>query len=419
MQLVRATLLAWQCTAFLQEGASACIRLLQLRAFGLQIACVCLKFREAARLALSACLNAFWYLEGLQNLNARLDSKLLLDWAPSCVREVNINASSCCASGLLPFIQACPQLRVLDIPIPHSWLALAQADRVLASCQNLNILKTSGCLFPNVMPATLTAVRMYDTDLHYSAGQGSAPTQLAEAMLYRLAQVPSLEKLDLDVGWDPVMAAQPEFMVHSLKHVMLSFKLRSTDLDLSWLRHQPFDELDLKIEVYAPNVAKNQHLVSQLAQLTVHRLTIALCCTIEASAQQLWASLVIQTHVNVSLCRGQTLAALPQCKSRHVGIFGYRDPGADFSILWAALISCPGQVWVQGYSCSQIQLIGCTGSAPDGKPWQLQLDQSTPVVGLTAPCTPAGRHRCVKNHAARFVHWPSVQSVAFPAHGWL
>ena len=384
---------------------------------------MCHKLREAAKLVLadfSHC-NAL-DLEDLQSVDARLDSHLLLDWAPSCVRKVELGDRGFELQGLLPFFRACHQLRVLEISFPEKWDCHAQADRVLATCRNLKILKCSG-LVPNVLPPTLTALKV--SFAPWAAAQRNRPyaSGLADVLLCRLAGVSPLERLDLDLSWSPVVAAQPKLVLHRLREVRLQFIYQARSpraLDLSWLRDQPLDWLHLSIHVCAHTLDDHSTLVRQLQQLTIHHLVMEFCCESEPSAQQPWADLAIQSELEVLLCHGMTLGALSQCKDRTVGLYGYRTPDASCSILWAALTSSPGRIEVWGRSVQQIRLIGCLGSAPSlQQPWQLRVEEELPLEGLSAPCTKSrGRFLYMRNAAAEACNWPFAQYTARRGGGW-
>ena len=390
----------------------------QLRPSVLQTSCISSRLREATRLALAARLSGPLHLDGLQKRNARLDSRLFLEWA-DCVQKVHLGHSCCSTAGLVPFIQACRQLRVLEIHCSDDWLAMAQADHVIAACQDLKILKCSDWFIPTTLPPTLTAVQISIRKWSEFTDECESPSHLAEAVLYRMAALPALERLNLYMDWVPVLPAQPELMLHRLRDVRLTFGFGGNQLDLSWPRHQEYGELDLCIYVNADRVREHQCLVTELQQLTIHHLTLHMCCDVELATQRLWAALVIQTHVSVTLRYGQTLAALPQCKSRSVGIDGSGDPAAFCNILWDALINCPGRVELWSRSCQIIQLIGCPGNAPAfQQPWQLCHQEACLVAGLTAPCTSASGYLYSRNHAADLINWPREVTTTSRALGW-
>ena len=389
------------------------------------MATVCSAFRAAAKLVLETATHTkVLELDEREEQPDRLDSKMLLDWAPQCIRRLGLTGVVCGVRGMAALVSASTQLRKLTLDCSWDMVQCAQAEAILAACHSLKILTCSGTFMPSQIPSSVTALKVDLSWWSKLAMRGYAPEGQLQALLFRLRSASALQRLWLCLGQLPMLPAVPEIQLHHLHEVILHFSIGSgKPANLDWLQEQSIDELSLSIKITTGALSDHSDLVQQLQGLTLHRLELTVHAVVELAAQLLWAGLVVKGELSISIFRGVALVALLQSRWRTITLHAQPtlQPCETFDIHWAALASCHGKVQV--FTKRHYQIIGCPGAAPDFRqPWQLRASlgrsQHCFVNSLVLPCRIAD-HLLVQNYAAdvagwhRNTVWPTVSS-----EGW-
>ena len=348
----------------------------------LQLAAVSKSFREAVK----AVLSSHWYVDlatRIFPLPSRMDTALLLDWAPACTKMFLSN-DACNVPGLQSFAAAA-SLRKLWISCNDSMLAAAKADAVLSVLGGLEKLQCSGWYNPSTFPSTLKELHISLSGWENATRRVSAPGEHVAALLYRLAPLQSLHTLHLVLG-DCLELPNPEQPL-KLTHLDISFNLRCDlhnegSLDFSWLKAQPSEELSLSISIYTGDTDMHTLLVDVLEQLSIKCLWLSHHTAMSAAAQRQWARVEALDKCKVELCEpGMCLVATPECFIREIEL----DPRADLSVSidWAALCNVDGMVSTNCHHGQQICILGQTNELPgSSEPWQLTVHHPDQVKGL-------------------------------------
>ena len=387
----------------------------------MQIACVSSTFQAAAKVVLAryGCRQIL-YMDSYISAPSQMNSKLMLDWFPSCIKKMALRNHMLTAANLAALLGGCQQLYMLEIECYNYLLYSTQADSVLAACPNLKILICQRWFVPNFLPSTLTALDVELSWWSQLSHSKNSPVGRLEALLWKVASAPALERLCLRLGWLPELEAHPCIQLHRLRDVRIHFSVgESVTVNLSLLHSAPMDELSLKIHLATGSVADHRQLLGQLRGLTIHHLELDVHAEVELEAQLLWAGVVVQVDFGMSIHVGTTLAALPQCGIRAVALHHGEKLAAPFSVHWSAIASCPGRIELNFHS-TKVQVIGCPGYAPEfAAPRQLRTGCSAFWAALAPGSKRPGAKHLLQNQAADLAGWVS-QSMWSSAHtiGW-
>ena len=246
-----------------------------------------------------------------------LDSKLLLDWAPQCIRRLGLTGGVCGVRGMAALVSASTQLRKLTLHCSWDMLQCAQTEAILAACHSLKILTCSGTFVPSQNLSSVTALKVDLSWWSKLALRGYAPEGQLQALLFRLRSASALQRLWLCLRQLPMLPAVPETQLYHLHEVKLHFSIGSgKPANLDWLQEQSIDELSLSIKITTGALSDHSDLVQQLHGLTLHRLEFTVHAVVELAAQLLWAGLVVKGELSISIFRGVALLALPQSRWR-------------------------------------------------------------------------------------------------------
>ena len=367
-----------------------------------QMASVCTTFRTAAHTLLRR-----WPgldLEHDDTLPDRLDSKLLLEWAPTCFWRLWLGHDSLEVPGMFAFLLACEQLIELEVEC-LDMLACQRVNACLGRLSRLAILRCSGWLVPTSLPHCLNELVVdlsrWSTASLCVLGLDGVP----EALLLTLADAPDLEYLSLNLGGLPNLPAMAGLVLQQLQQVCLDFKFdASTPIDLGWLKGQNAQEVCLTIALLSGEEAELVRLVEQLQALTIHDLHVALHAGVEEAAQRQWAKLFVQHNVTFLMYTSHVLMAVPQCARLHFRLGASEEAPHVVVIAWAVLSSCIGRLYLFSGRHGHFSLPNFTGHAPDrGHPWQLWTDR--PPQGFVERLTASEGGWRLQNHAADAAGW--------------
>ena len=367
------------------------------------MASVCTTFRTAAHMLLRR-----WpgldLDHGTTRPVGRLDSRLLLEWGPTCFQRLWLGHDSLEVPGMFAFLPACEQLVELEVHCLDV-LACQRMNACLGGLSRLAILRCKGWLVPTSLPRCLNEL-VVDLSRWSAASLGTHGLKgAAEALLFTLADAPDLESLSLDLGALPRLPATSGVVMQQLNHISINFRFDTdTTIDLGWLQAQGAQDVFLTIAFDTGNEAEQARLVKLLQAFTIHRLRLALSTGIDGTAQRQWAKLLIQQCVEISVHQSQMLVAAPQCACLHFSLFAPGETPLVVTLEWALESSCIGHVCLQAWSIGRFHLLGFTGHAPNrAQPWQLWTDWPAHDL-MDAFAASRGGWR-LQNHAADAAGW--------------
>ena len=334
---------------------------------------------------------------------SHMDSKLILQLVPGMVKKVMLWNPACLAApGMARFVASCTSLQEMHITA-NSMLACSQADACLVGCCGLRILLCNGLFSPQVLPHSLQALEVDLTAWSEIAKGGMCPEQWTEALLFRIAFLPALDTLKIQLGTVPHLPAMPGVSWRRIRILSVNFDMEDDiPIDLGWLRDQRADRLQLSIGMHTGEHYSHKTLVQELSSITVHSLTFNVETEIEAQSQLLWTTVTALTTCDISI-RVQTMNLhwLPHCKNLSVRL-GWSN--GQYQIFWHAVSAHPGRVQVCG--CS-FEVVGFPGSVPEHtEPWRLELE--APVPGIQAAFLQRGKDDdayILQNPAADAAGW--------------
>ena len=366
-----------------------------------QLSTVSKSFREAAKRAL-AWHNALDLAESsISASSGRMDSALLLDWAPTCIGRMMLNSRSLSLPGLPMFMQAAASMCELEIHC-DSLLAAAQADAVLAACPCLETLRCYDWYVPTVVPAKLEVLFVDLDDWADACAERRGPDMHAEALLYRLAPLQCLKELSIGLGDDPRLRSTVK--LPRLETVAIWFRLlKRAELDLSWLQLQPVDDLDIHVVVCTDRLAEHTLMVQQLQLLSLGHLRFSMHCEVEPEVQRVWAQVTVTQHLWLSPreVSNMHVVALPQCKSRSIWAPDSIEGCLVFT--YDVLTSCAGRISLWPGERYPYHILDFSGQAPAmTQPWELSIYEPLRVHGISLTKLeehPSGEHT-LRNTAA-------------------
>ena len=253
-------------------------------------------------------------------LPGRLDSSLLLGWAPM-IDSLRMSSDSYSLPGMAAFLQAACNLESLELDSPDL-ISCAQADHMLQLCSQVQHVRLQGgCShLPSHFPASLATL---DVSLH--SGGLDFDVQQPSALIWRLAQHMNLDHLSLDYGGTcPCVLLASPVQLQRLR-VWLCFRIScGMGYDLSWLRHQPVSRLELEIHVRTTEHAAHEKATSELQHVPISSLTLFVYKALPPAVQALWKAVTVKADCTVNIMSqffqdmGTTITALPRCSCRRL-----------------------------------------------------------------------------------------------------
>ena len=327
----------------------------------------------------------------------RLDSALLLEWAPTLI-GLCLNAHSLNIPGLLTFVKAASKVMYLHIDGCNNLLAAAQAGRLLSSCSNKLRLIFEGSCTPSLWPQAMTSLTVS------VAWSTTADPLMASALVHSLSGHRHLQNLSLDFSGVSKVLLVSELCLPKLVAKVEFILSERTVLDLRWLQLQPCSSLAVSVTVTTDMLTQHEHVINQLLPLTLHSLTVLWKVTCSSELQLLWQQLHISNRFTLdaeAFPPVDVLQALPHCHQILV------IAAADLVLDWAAVTSQAAKFSIDVFDGDLIILGGC--QVPDHLEgaWQVTFHladnmQDLPGTQLKAW---AGNMRFLQNAAAVSAGW--------------
>ena len=218
--------------------------------------------------------------------------------------------------------------------------------------------------------------------------QAMAPNALIELLSHqhRLASL-TLQFLGSRIGW----VSLTTLLVHDLSiHFELTTDLR---LNLGWLKRQPFQSLELCINIKCGEGFSETHqqVVEQLRQLSISTLTLRFHKYVPAQIQTLWqqvrvsqrCTLQVLNVFDAGICQARALRFLPCCPDISIHAPNFNDAPKGLQVAWAALCN-PGRISFHLGSRQALWFSkGCALPAElQNQAWQLVVHSAKEVRGL-------------------------------------
>ena len=254
-----------------------------------QASTICKSVRAAARSVVASVgaldLSRAFQLRWQQ---IRLDSALLLSWAPS-IERLYLDTHSLNMPGLPAFARAAGD-QLHDIRLGcSSMLAVVQAGHVLSSCSGPVALDLVGSYAPSALPPNMLSLRVELVGIASHSLLTHCDPSTPQALMYSAARhCSSLKRVSLACKEAAVQLACP-FTLPKLDSLRFELSLQhGPAMDLSWLQRQPCSRLDILVAVTTDWPSQHQHLVNQLLQLTMHNLTVRWQVELTPELQLMW-----------------------------------------------------------------------------------------------------------------------------------
>ena len=326
-------------------------------------------------------------------------SSLMLRWAPH-MRCLTLWAQEAYTwPGLPAFLQAAVDLHRLLV-VCLSAVEAAQVSRLLHSC-SAGVVEVYGAFVPGRFPVAMKALTV-DFDIELDPGfKPEWDPQTPSILLYHLLAQQQLTSLSLDMeNLCQFVLACPEQLPRL--DVQLTFRLQAeSDVDLSWLQHQPCS-LSLTMDVRTQDVAAHEAVLEQLQSIPVDDLQLKLSVPLPAQVQVLWQQVTVIRSCRIFVSRdscSEVLQALPRCPSITIRVGPSQDKTAALSVSWPALLAQTSKVWFQAVGVT-LRLVGRC-ELPAGERWQLSVAAGCQEVhGLPDICRQADGSYLVQYSAA-------------------
>ena len=372
----------------------------------MQLASVCSSWRDATRIVVKQ-FDGFSYNMG-DPVPSRMDSKLILDLIPGMVEKVMLYSPQLLGvPGMAQFVASCPSLQEMHIAA-GDLLACSQADACLAGCRGLETLTCKGWYLPHVLNSS---IRELDVDLEAWADlalMGDGPEKRPEALLFRIASLPALERLTLNLGAFSHVPAMPGLTWRCIKTLTVNLDLEDhTSVDLGWLQDQRADWLHLSVTMRTDEHHPYAQLLQELSSITVHCLSFVVQTHVDRQTQLLWSTLTPLNEFCIYMdVQTMSLYCLPRCQLASIWLAWCNAVDGEYDLFWPAVSAHPGKVRVHSlHSIKRADIIGFPKSLPDhAEPWQLEL--YTPVRGIQAAfLQECGPKSVMQNSAADAAGW--------------
>ena len=113
----------------------------------------------------------------------------------------------------------------------------------------------------------------------------------ASALLYSIAHLQHLRHLRLDIEPDGIQLFCPISLPQLIVVVLFSLGDECSEMDLSWLQHQPCSLLEVNVCVVTTVPALHRQCIRELQQLADARLSLLLPLGLPTELKDLWESL--------------------------------------------------------------------------------------------------------------------------------
>ena len=387
----------------------------------MQLGSVCSRFAEACCLLLTRYkgLQFVLFEEDMNGYDSiRLDSALLLHWG-SHANAVSLGGLAFDLPGLEAFLGTASKARMWSITT-HGALSAAKADLVLSKCTTaLRELEISCVIPPCFIPSTVGILRVElqdprrDEDEEDDLGPAESnwdDTQ-ADALLFRLAQLPALQTLYLKFTLESVQltSAKP---IAGLERLDITLRLQTLKVDLNWVRVQPCRYLRVNIMVSEWYPRRHRLFVAELKGLQLTFLALELWAEWDARLQKLWSRLsTTNLSIDAELAglngtRAVPVQALPSCENAIIYATRDREDQPDFYISWSALTGQIANIVIMAAHLNLHVLHANMASIlAMQQPWQLTVWEASSIAGLPAPGSSDKLWQCWNNAAARAAGW--------------
>ena len=233
------------------------------------------------------------------------------------------------------------------------------------------------------------------------------------ALLYTIAHTQHrLQTLDLTFEDVTDIRLACQAYLPMLRKCSLRFTLtKDMVLDLSWLQHQPCNQLSVSIYVCTELARPHQHVTDQLLQLPLHRLSVSSSRESPPPLQVMWKRLAIPDFVVLSLSSPGAalwpLQAFPCCPDIVINATQAQSLVLD----WAAVTSHAARFSFHMGAVALSIIGGCHVPIHLQGAWQLTIHSAQTVQGLQ------GAH--VHDHADGVIGLTQVlPNSAAVAAGW-
>ena len=340
-----------------------------------------------------------------------MGSRLLISWAPH-VTHMEFNDHISEIPGAADFLSAARRLAHVKARCESPSVA-AELDRLLKGNSSITGLECVYLYVPCLFPPKLDTlvIKSY-------LSQGTSDGLEANALIVRLdTWAMHLRRLSIELRSCPILTSKTILPMLDTLCIRLSVGSEgSAPVQLDWLRRQPYKVLELTIEVFRGDVAKNMQALAAIQGLTLHSCSLNFWCPLSAAMQQVWQGLSTLERVQLNVYdEVESLIAFP-C-SPHLDVIAQHNI-ENFSFSWAALARQPRSIRLDLCGSDSVVVTGC----PDGGlapftgtelPWQLCIDDGgeysdhASIVGLPAsqPCREQTLAYFLQNDAARSAGW--------------
>lgn len=332
-----------------------------------QLSTVCRRFAEAVRSMPSLATGLCIYGEFPSDVS--LSSKLMLTWAP-VVSRFRLSLPGPRLTGLGDFLSKASNLQGMTL-VCSTLEAAGDADIVLSHCTGLQTL-TVWALHqhqPCVWPLSLERL-----SISLAARQ---PAEHAKALnhvaLCRMARLSKLQILNLMLHSSPFLASS--IQLPGLHRLQLDLTLDS-EVDLSWLRTQPYAELQITVFLTSTNPQHHASLVAAVQCLCISELSLIMLGSLPKPCLSAWAA--VSSAVLTLVWTGDAaVCSFPHAVSRLAHIEDRTlSPSNTIELSWADLTRSPGRKAVYTWNLQALHVQGFSGHCPsfsDGQPWELAV----------------------------------------------
>ena len=325
---------------------------------------------------LSACLQLMTH----DDPRVQWDSPLLMVLSPK-LQSLCLGSLEKQAKCLAVFPSAAVGLKKLYVASVSDGGA-AYTDYLLTSCS-----KADGCRYMQAMGPRLPSV--YPPSLEHldiRLWHDAQSTDWAEALLYRLARLRSLQTLSISFGHGARFLCK---VLLPCLWLCLDFKISSEAVVmLDWVVAQPAEQVDIIIQLDDAELALSRGLTAQLEQLQKYNLTLRISEALPRTLVQVWSlcglckgrRLVEVTKSNLPMAAG--MVALLQCLPNwDLRLSWYCSVAPkQREIPWSALVALSGRICICGGADANIVILGFDGILP-AVPWQLLIKDGLQVSG--------------------------------------
>ena len=249
----------------------------------LQLSTVSQKVASAAANLLDSSLGLCLYTS--ERVGHLFQSSIMLRWAPLLDRLCLWDQELYVLPGLPAFLQAASKLSQILV-VCNSAMDAAQLGGLLHVCRAEQV-ETKGAFVPTHFPPEMSGLHVtFDNTVNGDPLTEFDP-QMPAILMYHLLHQPSLTSLCLDMLQHCKFELACRVVLPELQ-ISLRFCLQAdSDIDLSWLHHQPCS-VTLEITIMTSHRDANQKLIEQLQSVSFMRLHMYLKTLLSEEVRLLW-----------------------------------------------------------------------------------------------------------------------------------